>query len=91
MAKAKQVLVVDDELDICETIRDELMDLDVETAYTYEQAQGKMAKGSYDCIVLDIMGVMGFELLEEFGKKFPNNSLSLKTRHRPQCSEKALY
>ncbi len=67
----KRVLVVDDERDICEMIADELSMCAVDSASTYEEAHRKLAAGKYDLVILDIMGVRGHDLLEEFATKAP--------------------
>jgi DNA-binding response OmpR family regulator len=62
--KDKLVLAVDDEEDILDTIRDALpSDCTLHTATTFEQARELLASYSYDLVILDIMGVRGFDLL----------------------------
>jgi DNA-binding response OmpR family regulator len=60
----KQVLVVDDEPDILETIKELLHMCRVDTAKTYDAAATRLAATTYDAAVLDIMGVDGFRLLD---------------------------
>jgi DNA-binding NtrC family response regulator len=64
--KDKLVLAVDDEEDVLETIRDLLpeSDMTLHTAKTFEKARELMAAYTYDLVILDIMGVRGFELLK---------------------------
>lgn len=64
--KGKQILAVDDEPDVLEIIEEELVDYGVRTdrAYSYEEAIQKISSLTYDLLILDIMGVRGFELLE---------------------------
>ena len=69
--KGKKVLVVDDERDICQVIVDELADCEVDTAETYDAAKAKLSKNRYDVVVLDIMGVRGYDLLSEFSSRAP--------------------
>ena len=66
LLKGKQVLAVDDERDVLDTIRDELEDYgaEVDRASSYEEGFQKISSLTYDLIILDIMGVQGFELLE---------------------------
>jgi CheY-like chemotaxis protein len=74
LLKGKQILAVDDERDVLDTIRDELEDYgaQVDRASSYEEGLQKIASLTYDLIVLDIMGVQGFELLEyAVGRKIP--------------------
>jgi CheY-like chemotaxis protein len=62
----KHVLAVDDEPDVLEMIEEELKGHEAhpDTASTYEEAIEKLSSLTYDLVVLDIMGVRGFELLE---------------------------
>jgi DNA-binding response OmpR family regulator len=72
--KDKLILAVDDEEDVLETIRDLLPegDLVLHTATSFEKARQYLASYSYDLVVLDIMGVQGFELLKiASALKFP--------------------
>ncbi|MBI5248213.1 MAG: response regulator [Desulfomonile tiedjei] len=64
--KDKLVLAVDDEEDVLETIRDLLpeSEMTLHTATTFEKARELLASHSYDLVVLDIMGVRGFDLLK---------------------------
>ena len=60
-----QILAVDDEEDILETIVDILDESEVDTARDYPSASAKIKDGRYDLAILDIMGVDGLQLLEE--------------------------
>jgi DNA-binding NtrC family response regulator len=60
----KRILVVDDEPDILDTLK-ELLDMClIDTAPNFETAQKFLKRGSYDAAILDIMGVKGYDLLE---------------------------
>jgi len=63
----KRILAVDDEPDVLtvleEEISDSCKDCIFEKAPTYEEAVQKMVSWTYDLIILDIMGVRGFDLL----------------------------
>ena len=60
----KKVLIVDDELDILESLK-ELLDMcEVVEASSYEQASQLLLKENFDIAVLDIMGVNGYGLLD---------------------------
>jgi CheY-like chemotaxis protein len=65
----KRILAVDDEQDVLMVLEEEILDASancqLDKATTYEQAAQLLASWTYDLIVLDIMGVRGFELLEE--------------------------
>ncbi len=64
----KRILAVDDEPDVLEVLKEEIMsaapECRFETATTFKQASELIASWSYDILILDIMGVRGFELLE---------------------------
>ena len=63
----KQILAVDDEPDILELLEDEILEAvpscGFEKATTYEIATDKLKSNTYDIVILDIMGVRGFDLL----------------------------
>ncbi len=61
--KGKKILVVDDEPDILETLKEILEECDVETATTFESAEELLKHEDYHAAILDIMGVRGFDLL----------------------------
>ncbi len=63
--KGLNVLAVDDEKDILDTIEDVLDDAKVDRAEDYESASQKLKDTKYDLAVLDIMGVNGLDLLVE--------------------------
>jgi DNA-binding response OmpR family regulator len=63
--KGKQILAVDDEEDILDTIADILEGAHVDRALSYEVASRKIKEKRYDLAILDIMGVNGLQLLEE--------------------------
>jgi len=90
--QGKAVLAVDDEPDVLDILAEELEDYGVEfeRASTYEDAIQKMASLTYDLVVLDIMGVRGFELLEyATAKKIP---VVMLTAHAlsPQSLKKSI-
>jgi len=64
----RRILAVDDEPDILEVLGEEILeaalDCKYETATTYEVATNKLKSNSYDIVILDIMGVRGFDLLD---------------------------
>ena len=61
--KDKLVLIVDDEPDVLETVA-ELLDMcQVHQAADYDTALQYILSYTYDIVILDIMGVNGFELL----------------------------
>jgi CheY-like chemotaxis protein len=71
----KKILAVDDEPDVLTVLEEEIMgacaDCKFEKATTYEKAAELIKSNFYDAIILDIMGVRGFDLLElAVGHKF---------------------
>ena len=70
--KGKKILIVDDEIDVLESLEDLLDECDLETASSYESAKELLESKVYDAAILDIMGVRGFDLLEiAVQKKIP--------------------
>ncbi|MDY6971718.1 MAG: response regulator [Thermodesulfobacteriota bacterium] len=61
----KIVLVVDDEPDVLETVAEELDMCLVHKAGDYGTAVQYLANYTYDIVILDIMGVSGFDLLKQ--------------------------
>ncbi len=62
----KRILAVDDEADVLETLQDLLEDFEglvLDTARDYESGYHLLRSWTYDAVVLDIMGVRGFDLL----------------------------
>ncbi|MBN1103725.1 MAG: response regulator [Deltaproteobacteria bacterium] len=73
----KVVLVVDDEPDILDTIADELDMCIVHRAADYATGLQYLLSYTYDVVVLDIMGVNGFELLKtSVSRGFPTVMLT---------------
>jgi DNA-binding response OmpR family regulator len=65
--KDKLVLAVDDEPDVLETVQElisECPDVTLHTAATFEKARQLLVSYTYDLVILDIMGVRGFDLLQ---------------------------
>jgi CheY-like chemotaxis protein len=62
--KNKVILVVDDEPDILETVENVLDMCVVNTAKDYDTGLQYLLSCSYDAVILDIMGVNGFQLLK---------------------------
>ena len=63
--EGKSVLVVDDEPDVLETVTELLEMCDVTAAADFDTALNYLLNQTFDIVVLDIMGVNGFELLEK--------------------------
>ena len=62
--RGKLVLLVDDEIDILDTLAELLKDYKFHKASSFETAADQLKNTVYDAVVLDIMGVRGFELLK---------------------------
>ena len=79
----KKILAVDDEPDVLTLLETEIADAcpdcTLDKATTYEEAIRKLESGQYDVVVLDIMGVRGFDLLELAVKK--NMKVAMLTAH----------
>jgi DNA-binding response OmpR family regulator len=64
----KRILAVDDEPDVLTLIEDEIRDAcpdsTIDKATTYDQAAKLLWAYKYDLVILDIMGVNGFDLLQ---------------------------
>ena len=69
----KKVLAVDDEADVLTTLEKEILaaapKCKFEKTTTYEEAAKKLEFQTYDLVILDIMGVRGFDLLESAVKR----------------------
>lgn len=75
--KDKVVLAVDDEPDVLEAIEEELDMCLLNTASDYNTAIQYLASYTYDIVILDIMGVNGFELLKDsVSRGFPTVMLT---------------
>jgi len=68
LLKEKKILVVDDERDVLTVLEEEIMgacpDCKIDKATTYEKAVDLIKSNPYDVVILDIMGVRGFDLLD---------------------------
>ena len=62
--KDKVILTVDDEPDVLETVEEELDMCILHKAQDYDTALQYLLSYTYDVVILDIMGVNGFELLK---------------------------
>ena len=64
----KRILAVDDEPDVLHLLEEEILEAcpncTFEKATDYETASRLIETGNYDAVILDIMGVRGFDLLK---------------------------
>ncbi len=62
----KNILAVDDEPDVLTVLEEEIREASprciFDKATTFEEASQKLASYSYEIVILDIMGVRGFDL-----------------------------
>ena len=61
--KGKKLLIVDDELDVLETLEDLLSMCLIDKAPSFEAGKKFLNKNTYDLAIFDIMGVKGYDLL----------------------------
>jgi len=69
LLEGKKILIVDDELDVLETLAQLLPMCTVTKASSFEEAKSSLEKEHFDLAVLDIMGVDGYGLLELANQK----------------------
>ena len=72
----KMILAVDDEPDVLTVLEEEISDAAPKSRFdkatTYQEAVERMMSFTYDVVILDIMGVRGFDLLElAVSRNFP--------------------
>jgi DNA-binding NtrC family response regulator len=73
----KMILIVDDEPDVLDTIAEQLDMCRVHKAKDYNTALQLLASYTFDIVILDIMGVRGFELLKHaVSRGFPTVMLT---------------
>ena len=69
----KKILAVDDEPDVLSVLEEEILEVcptcKFDKAASYEEAVRMMNSNQYDLVILDIMGVRGFELLDTAVKR----------------------
>ena len=69
MLTGKKVLIVDDEADVLETLKDLLPMCDIVAASSYEEAKNYLDSQWFEIAILDIMGVSGYDLLDICAEK----------------------
>jgi CheY-like chemotaxis protein len=79
----KAILAVDDEVDVLSVLEEEILGAapkcKFDKATAYEEAVKKLESQTYDVVILDIMGVRGFDLLELAVRK--NLRVAMLTAH----------
>lgn len=90
LLEGKIVLVVDDEPDVLETVGETLDMCLVYKAQDYDTAVQYLLSYTYDIVILDIMGVDGFELLKTAVRRgFPTVMLTAYALS-PEALEKSI-
>ncbi len=64
LLEGKRILVVDDEVDVLETLKDLLSMCNLVAVSHFEDARDLLEREHLDMAILDIMGVDGYKLLE---------------------------
>jgi len=64
LLKGKKILIVDDEKDILEVLEEYLSMCRIARASTFQEAKQLLESESFDAVILDIMGVRGYDLLK---------------------------
>jgi len=62
--KGKRILMVDDEVDVLDTLEEYLTGCELYRATTFEEAKNLLESQVLDLVILDIMGVDGYRLLD---------------------------
>ena len=79
----KRILAVDDEADVLDVLEEEILaaapKCKIEKVTTYHQAMERLTSQTYDVVILDIMGIRGFELLDLSSKR--NLTVAMLTAH----------
>lgn len=78
----ERVLVVDDEFNICDSIKDSLrQDYSVEIAHTGESALSILEKNLYDLVILDLAlpGISGVDVLKQIKLNYPDTAVIIIT------------
>lgn len=79
----KRILAVDDEPDVLDVLEEEILEAapecTFEKATTYHRATQRLTSQTYDIVILDIMGIRGFDLLDLSSKR--NLTVAMLTAH----------
>ncbi len=79
----KTILVVDDEPDVLDVLQEEILEAGpnckIEKVTSYYEATQRLKSRTYDIVILDIMGVRGFDLLGLSAKR--NLTVVMLTAH----------
>jgi DNA-binding NtrC family response regulator len=90
LLKDKVVLIVDDEVDVTDTVEEVLDMCFTRKANDYDTARQYLLSYTFDIVILDIMGVNGFDLLKLSVKRgFPTVMLTAYAL-TPEALEKSI-
>jgi len=64
LLSGKKLLIVDDEPDVLDTLKEMLYMCDISLALSFDEAKELIESQHYDLAILDIAGVNGYKLLE---------------------------
>ena len=90
LLKSKVVLVVDDEVDVIDMIEEMLEMCLIYRAHDYDTAKQYLMSYSFDIVILDIMGVNGFELLKTSVKRGFSTVMLTAYALTPETLEKSI-
>ena len=89
----KLILAVDDEPDVLKVLEEEILEScpnsRIDKATSYQEAADMLRSRNYDLVILDIMGVRGFDLLDLAVKR--NFPVAMLTAHalRPEALKRS--
>ena len=86
----KRILIVDDEEDVLATVSDLLDMCENDVAGNFDTAMKYMEENQYDLAIFDIMGVGGYDLLEQAKKKGIPAIMLTAHALNPEAFEKSL-
>jgi len=88
--KDKVILVVDDEPDILESIEEQLEMCLIHKTTDYDTALQYLRSYTYDIVILDIMGVNGFELLKNSASRGFSTVMVTAHAFSPEALKKSI-
>ena len=92
----KRILAVDDEADVLDVLKGEIgmaaPGCTVDTAGSFERAVELLASWTYDLVILDIMGVRGFDILKRVAGREARIPVVMLTAHSltPEAMKKSI-
>lgn len=90
----KRILAIDDEPDVLEVLEEEIKEVSPDThfekATSYHSAVEMLKSQSYDLVILDIMGIRGFDLLNlAITRNMPVTMLTAHSLH-PEALKRSI-